>query len=138
MLYCVNGSCPYSTVGINIFDKITISKKRKERKSVNVEMKFSARNNLGLKPKQAEVISVEVENSLWEKYIIGSANPECLSRTVFYFIGLRLLRCIRSDPPKRGWQKGFDKSHCRSTKRRLFRFRLSLWVTSSGIIWLNQ
>ena len=51
-------------------------------------MKFSAQNNLGLKPKQAEVIPSEVECSLWEKDVLGTMNPECLLRTVFYLIGL--------------------------------------------------
>ena len=46
-------------------------------------MKFSAQNNLGLKPKQAEEIPFEVECSLWEKDVLGTMNLECLLRTVF-------------------------------------------------------
>ena len=45
---------------------------------------------MGLKPKRGEVISVEIENSLWEKNISGSGNPEGLLRATFYLIGLNV------------------------------------------------
>lgn len=51
-------------------------------------MKCSAQSNLALKPKQAEVISVEIERLVWEQGILGSETLECLLRTVFYLIGL--------------------------------------------------
>ena len=57
-------------------------------KSLDVEMKISAQHNLGLKPKQADVISVTIENSLWESNILGCGNPDTLLRTTFYLIGL--------------------------------------------------
>ena len=51
-------------------------------------MKFSASSNLGLKSKQLEELSVEIENSLWGKNIFGSGDPECLLPTTFSLIGL--------------------------------------------------
>jgi hypothetical protein len=70
---------------VNFFSGIEFEKLRK---SLDVEMKCSAKSNLGLNRKQAEVISVEIEKLLWEQGILGSENPECLLRTVFYLIGL--------------------------------------------------
>jgi len=61
----------------------------KLRKSSDVEMKSSARRNLGLNRKQAEVITVDIEKLLWKQGILGSDNPECLLRTVYYLIGLK-------------------------------------------------
>ena len=60
----------------------------KLRKSLDVEIKISARNNLGLKPKQADVICVKIESSLWEKNILGSGDPEAILTTTFFWIGL--------------------------------------------------
>ena len=42
-------------------------------------MKFSARTNLGLKSKQAEAITVEIENSLREEYpgVVAARNVYC-------------------------------------------------------------
>ena len=51
-------------------------------------MKVSARNSIGLKPKQAEVITQEMEDFLWGKNVLGSENPEMLLRKIFYLIGL--------------------------------------------------
>ena len=39
----------------------------KLRKALDLETKVSARNEIGLKPKQAEVITQEMEDFLWEK-----------------------------------------------------------------------
>ena len=57
-------------------------------KALDLEMKVSARNSIGLKPKQAEVFMQEMEDSLWEKQHLGSENPEMLLRTTSYLIGL--------------------------------------------------
>ena len=57
-------------------------------KSLGVERKTSAQNNLCWKPKKADVISVSIENDLWKSNILGSDNPETLLRTTFYLIGL--------------------------------------------------
>ena len=51
-------------------------------------MKISAQKKLGLKPKQAVVVSEEIENFLWDKSSLGNSNPEVLFRTTFYLIGL--------------------------------------------------
>ena len=60
----------------------------KLRKSLDIEMKISAQKKLGLKPRQAVVVSEEIENFLWDKSVLGNSNPEVLLRTTFYFIGL--------------------------------------------------
>ena len=48
----------------------------KLRKSLDTEMKISAQKNLGLKPKQAVVVSEEIENFLWDKSFLGNSNPK--------------------------------------------------------------
>ena len=60
----------------------------KLRKSLDIEMKISAQKKLGLKPRQAVVVSEEIENFLWDKSFLGNSNPEVLLRTTFYLIGL--------------------------------------------------
>ena len=60
----------------------------KLRKSLDIEMKISAQKKLGLKPRQAVVVSEEIENFLWDKSVLGNSNPEVLLRTTFYLIGL--------------------------------------------------
>ena len=66
--------------GDEIFEKL--------RKSLDIEMKISAQKKLGLKPRQALVVSEEIENFLWDKSFLGNSNPEVLLRTTFYLIGL--------------------------------------------------
>ena len=39
----------------------------KLRKSLDIEMKISAQKKLGLKPRQALVVSEEIDNFLWDK-----------------------------------------------------------------------
>ena len=51
-------------------------------------MKISAQKKLGLKPRQAVVVSVEIENFLWDKSFLGKSNPKVLLTTTFYLIGL--------------------------------------------------
>ena len=60
----------------------------KLRKSLGVERKTSAQNNLGLKPKRADVISISIDNDLQKSNILGSDNPEALVKDNFYLIRL--------------------------------------------------
>jgi len=60
----------------------------KLRKSLDIEMKISAQKKLGLKPRQAVVVSEEIENFLWDKSVLGNSNSEVLLRTTFYLNGL--------------------------------------------------
>ena len=69
-------------------------------KSLGVERKTSAQNNLCLKPKKADVISVSIENDLWKSNILGSDNPETLLSTTFYLIGLNFSMRAGDDPRK--------------------------------------
>ena len=60
----------------------------KLRKSLDIKMKISAQKKLGLKPRQAVVVSEEIENFLWDKSVLGNSNPKVLLRTTSYLIGL--------------------------------------------------
>lgn len=51
-------------------------------------MKSRAEKGLGLKKKQAKVLSREQENSLWEQGFLGSHDPKTLIDTMLYLIGL--------------------------------------------------
>ena len=69
-------------------------------------MKISAQKKLGLKPRQAVVVSEEIENFLWDKSFLGNRNPEVLLRTTFYLIGLNF-----------GMRAGDEHRKLSSTKR---------------------
>ena len=60
----------------------------KLRKSLDMEMKISVQKKLGLKPRQAVVVSEEIANFLWDKSFLGNSKPEVLLRATFYLIGL--------------------------------------------------
>ncbi len=67
---------------MNIFSGLEFEKLRK---SLDVEMKCSAKDNRqSLRPKQAEVIPVQVKSNLWEQGFFCTENRESLLRTVFY------------------------------------------------------
>ena len=68
----------------------------KLRKSLDIEMKISAQKKLGLKSRQAVVVSEEIENFLWDKSFLGNSNLEVLLRTTFY---LRTFALIVSAHP---------------------------------------
>ena len=60
----------------------------KLRKSLDIEIKILAQKKLGLKPRQALVVSEEIENFLWDKSFLGNSNPEVLLRIGLNF-GMR-------------------------------------------------
>ena len=60
----------------------------KLRTSLDIETKISAQKKLGLKPRQAVVVSEGIKNFLWDKSFLGNSNPKVLLRTTFYLIGL--------------------------------------------------
>jgi integrase len=51
-------------------------------------MKDRAKAGLGIRRKQAQVITLEEEEILWQKNVLGSSNPTQLLNTVVYLIGL--------------------------------------------------
>ena len=51
-------------------------------------MKDMAEKGIGVHKKQAEVITINEENQLWEKGVLGSSSPLQLLRTVFYLNGV--------------------------------------------------
>ena len=58
----------------------------KLRKSLDIEIKILAQKKLVLKPRQALVVSEEIEKFLWDKSFLGNSNPKVLLR-----IGLNLV-----------------------------------------------
>ncbi|XP_067658318.1 transcriptional regulator QRICH1-like [Haliotis asinina] len=51
-------------------------------------MKVRASEGLGMLPRQADVITVNQEQVLWEKGIVGDSSPQTLLDTMLYLIGL--------------------------------------------------
>ena len=49
-------------------------------------MQERARRNIGLIRKQAQVISLDFENQLWERNILGEDTPDKLRSTVFVLV----------------------------------------------------
>ena len=60
------------------------------RKSLDSAMKDACQENVGFHKKQATAITLEMEESLWEKNILGSENPAQLNRTLIYLLGIHL------------------------------------------------
>jgi len=58
------------------------------RNVVSNTMREKVKQGVGLFRKKAEVISVEIENSLWENGILGCQDPETLLHTMFWIIGI--------------------------------------------------
>ena len=58
------------------------------RNVISNTMREKVQQGVGLFRKKAEVISVEIENSLWENGILGCHDPETLLHTVFWIIGI--------------------------------------------------
>ena len=53
-------------------------------------MKERARDNVGLIKKQAEVISLDYEERMWQNGILGEDNPQKLRDTVLFLLGINL------------------------------------------------
>ncbi|KAK6173752.1 hypothetical protein SNE40_017154 [Patella caerulea] len=58
------------------------------RNVLHAKMKELSRRGIGLDKKRADIISVENEDILWKKGILGSDTPKQLLDTIFYLIGL--------------------------------------------------
>ena len=64
------------------------------RASLDSEMKRLQSEGYGTKTKQAEVLTEEDEDILWEKGILGSENPQSLLNSVIFYN--RLYFALRS------------------------------------------
>ena len=51
-------------------------------------MKERALQNIGIIKRQAELISLDFQNELWDKGVLGEENPEKLCNTVLFLIGI--------------------------------------------------
>ena len=51
-------------------------------------MQERSAQNLGMVKKQAQIISLEFENTLWEKGILGEDTPDKLRSTILYILGV--------------------------------------------------
>ena len=80
-------------------------------------MKERTAVNIGVSKKQATVITLEQENSLWRKGILGEDSPEKLHITVLFLIGINAtLRAVeehynlRREMPNKSSQLQFERS----------------------------
>ena len=59
-------------------------------------MKDQAALNLGLVSRQADLITYEMEQKLWEKNLLGTNTPDKLRTTCYFYMGLRFfLRSVQ-------------------------------------------
>ena len=80
-------------------------------------MKEHALQNIGMVKRQAQFISSEIENDLWERGVLGEQTPDQLRETVLFLLGINLglragdehhaLRCDTKDKPS---QLQFERS----------------------------
>jgi hypothetical protein len=56
--------------------------------ALDASMRLSTQNGVGVSRKSAEFISVEEEETLWEKGCLGSTSPNQLRNTLFYLNGI--------------------------------------------------
>ena len=82
-------------------------------------MKERTAQNIGVTKRQANVVTSEIENRLWEQGILGEDTPEKLRDTVLFLLGLNVtLRAIdahynlRRDMPTKPSQLQFEKDDC--------------------------
>ena len=80
-------------------------------------MRECANANIGTAKKQANVITYEYENELWNKGLLGEHNPDILHNTVLFLIGINcILRAgdehyyLRRDMPDKLSQLQFKKN----------------------------
>jgi hypothetical protein len=62
-------------------------------------MKELSSKGLGSEKKQADPITYEEENCLWEKSILGTANPQQILQTLVFLIGKMLFYSRRRGTP---------------------------------------
>ena len=65
------------------------------RNVLDSELKLLHCQGTGLTTKCAEVISIDMENSLWEDGILGGDTPKKLLDTLIYCFGLKIVRTRR-------------------------------------------
>ena len=58
------------------------------RASLDAEMKRLQANGIGSRKKQAEILTEEEENTLWDKGLLGDATPQTLLDTIIFYNGL--------------------------------------------------
>jgi hypothetical protein len=58
------------------------------REVLDAKMKSLSKQGIGLKRRQADIISIDQENIMWQKEILGSDSPKRLLDTLLYSIGL--------------------------------------------------
>ena len=82
-------------------------------------MKERAKLNIGMVPKQAELITYEFEETMWLKGILGEDKPDTLHNTVLFLLGMNCcLRAVeehyylRRDMPNMLSQLQFDYDEC--------------------------
>ena len=72
------------------------------KRTLDGEMKRLRSTGLGVRPKRAEPITVNEENLMWEKGLLGSDSPQVLLHTMVYLCGLNF--ALRSGQEHRDLQ----------------------------------
>ena len=58
------------------------------RRTLDEEMKRLHASGLAVQKRQAEPITIEEENALWEKGVLGKSDPKTLLDTVLFLCGI--------------------------------------------------
>ena len=90
-IHCMNFSrCCNTTYGIveHPINFLEDDHFHEMRQILDAKMKELSVKGLGSKKRQAEIITEEEENQLWDRNILWENNPEQLIHTIIYLIGL--------------------------------------------------
>ena len=60
-------------------------------------MKERSQAGVGMNPRQAQIITEEMDNTLWEKGLLGDDCPATLLNTLVYLFGLHFALCGRDE-----------------------------------------
>ena len=66
-------------------------------------MQARAKSGIGIRKKQAEIVSQEEEDIMWDKGVLGSSSPDTLVKTLIYLFGLNFALRAAQDHRNLRW-----------------------------------
>ena len=90
-----------NNVEINIFKDVRFDG---FRRALNNKMKTLNRQGFSKTPRKAEIITPEMEKTLWQQQILGDNNPTKLLWTVYFILGTHF--CLRARDEHRNLRAG--------------------------------
>ena len=103
------------------------------RDALDAMMKESASDGLGLTKKQGEVITLDEEEQLWSKGVLGDSKPQQLLDTIVYLFGIHFaLRGGSEHPRLRSENSLIVKGKDKRTGLEYLEYREDISKTNAG------